>query len=374
MNQLMWEFLWQTSIAGNELWKVLIFFAVILFSLIAGRLARFFMERAAGHSREKKKEMIGLLFAALARPVVMAAFTLGWWLGIAALTNLGPDLRNAAETIGSILNAITIGYALYSLVDIVDHYLLGLARKTESKVDDVLAPLIGKSIRITVFILALLNVIQQVSGKSITTILAALGVGGLAIALAGQDTIKNFFGSLVILIDKPFEIGERIVVDNFDGPVESIGFRSTRIRTFEGHQITIPNSEMVNNTVQNIGRRPYIRHLVNITITYDTPPEKVQRALDIIKEILSNHEGLNPEFPPRVFFNNFNDSALNIIMIYWYHPPDYWKYMQFCEHVNLQMLERFNAEGIDFAFPTQTIHLANDNKRQLALNLLRGQQ
>ena len=360
----MWDFFWQTNIAGNELWKVLFFFAVILFSLIAGKLARFLMERAAGHSREKKKEMTGLLLAALSRPVIMAAFTLGWWLGIAALTNLSPNLINVAETIGYILNAIAIGYALYSLVDIVDHYLLGLARKTESKVDDVLAPLIGKSIRITVFVLVLLNVIQQVSGKNITTILAGLGVGGLAIALAGQDTIKNFFGSLVILMDKPFEIGERIVVDNHDGPVESIGFRSTRIRTLEGHQVTIPNSEMVNKTVQNIGRRPYIRHLANITVTYDTPPEKAQRALDIIKEILNNHEGMNPDFPPRVFFNGFNDSSLNIIMIYWYHPPDYWKYMQFSELVNLQILKRFNTEGIDFAFPTQTIYLANDNKQK----------
>ena len=240
--------------------------------------------------------------------------------------------------------------------------------------DDVLAPLVGKSIRITVFVLALLNVAQQVSGKSITTILAGLGVGALAIALAGQDTIKNFFGSLVILLDKPFEIGERIVVDNYDGPVESIGFRSTRIRTLTGHQIIVPNSEMVNKTVQNIGRRPYIRRLANITITYDTPPEKVERALDIIKEILKNHEGINPEFPPRVFFNGFNDSSLNILMLYWYFPPEYWKYLQFSEHVNMQILERFNAEGIDFAFPTQTIYLANDNKRQLALNLLRGQQ
>lgn len=367
----MWTSLAQMNMGGVEIWKVLVFCATILLSLVLGKLARFVMERMAKHSRE---QLTGLLLKSLSRPVVMAAFTLGWWISITILINLGPNIISMAESAGYILNAIVIGYALYSLVDIVDHYLLGLARKTKSKVDDVLAPLVGKSIRITVFVLVLLNIIQQVSGKSITTILAGLGVGGLAIALAGQDTIKNFFGSLVILMDKPFEIGERIVVDNHDGPVESIGFRSTRIRTLEGHQVTIPNSEMVNKTVQNIGKRPYIRRLANITVTYDTPPEKVQRALDIIKEILNNHEGMNPEFPPRVYFNGFNDSSLNIIMIYWYHPPDYWKYMQLSELVNLQILKRFNAEGIDFAFPTQTIHLANDNKRQLALNLLRGQQ
>lgn len=150
--------------------------------------------------------------------------------------------------------------------------------------------------------------------------------------------------------------------------MERIGFRSTRIRTLEGHQVTIPNSEMVNKTLQNIGKRPYIRRLANITITYGTSPEKVQRALDIIKEILSNHEGMNPEFPPRVFFSGFNDSSLNLMMLYWYHPPDYWKYMAFSEQVNFLILERFNAEGIEFAFPSQTVYLADDAKRQAALN------
>jgi len=367
----MWESFTQMNIVGIELWKALVFCSVILLSLVLGRLARFVMERIA---RRSGKQLAGLLLTSLSRPVVMAAFTLGWWISITTLINLGPDIINMAESVGYILNAIAIGYALYSLVDIVDHYLLELVRKTESKVDDVLAPLIGKSIRITVFVLVLLNVIQQISGKSITTILAALGVGGLAIALAGQDTIKNFFGSLVILLDKPFEIGERIVVDKYDGPVESIGFRSTRIRTLEGHQVTIPNSEMVNKTVRNIGKRPHIRHLSSITITYDTPPGKVQRALDIIKQILNNHEGMHPEFPPRVYFNAFNDASLNIMMIYWYYPPDYWEYMKFSERVNLRILEQFNAEGIDFAFPTQTVYLANDDKRQMALRLLREQQ
>jgi len=372
MHQLMVEFLFSKTIAGNELWRILAFFATILLFLFVGKLARLLMARAAVQSRGKK--MPGLLFKVLARPVVMAAFVMGWWLGIVVLLNLGPDLKSIAETIGRILNAVVIGYVLYSLVDIVDQYLADITSKTESKVDDVLAPLVGKSIRITVLVLVIVNVIQQVSGRSITTILAGLGVGSLAIALAGQDTIKNFFGSLVILTDKPFEIGERIVVDNFDGPVESIGFRSTRIRTLDGHQVTIPNSEMVNKSVRNIGRRPYIRRLSNITVTYDTPPAKMRMAVAIIEEILTNHEGMNADFPPRVYFDGFNDTSLNIMMIYWYHPPDYWKYMQFCESVNLRILERFNEEGIDFAFPTQTIYLANDDKRQMALRLLSGQQ
>jgi MscS family membrane protein len=198
------------------------------------------------------------------------------------------------------------------------------------------------------------------SDKPAASILAGLGVGGLAMALAAQETVKNLFGSLVILGDKPFEIGERIVVDQFDGSVERVGFRSTRIRLLDGALVTIPNGELANKFIQNMDKRPHIRRIANLSITYDTPPEKVRRAKEILEEILRNHEGMKPDFPPRVHFNEFNNASLNLIIHYWYHPADYWKYMDFSERVNAEILARFNAEGINFAFPTQTLHLAGN--------------
>lgn len=143
----------------------------------------------------------------------------------------------------------------------------------------------------------------------------------------------------------------------------------TRIRTLDGHLVTIPNGELANKTIQNIGKRPYIRRIMNITITYDTPPEKVRRAVEIVKEILADHEGMKPEMPPRVFFNDFNDASLNIFAIYWYHPPDWWAFCAFGERVNHELLQRFNDEKIDFAFPTQTLHLAGDPNRPLTVGI-----
>lgn len=352
----MWKALTEVSVAGNELWRLIVFFGVVLLALVAGRLTRFFMERAAKRYEGGPREYLGVLFKAFARAVILVAFALGLWVGKTVLS-LGEGLQSVLTTVSRVLNSAAIGYAVYCLVDVVDHYLTNLARRTESKVDDMLVPLVGKSIRITILVLVFLQVVQALSDKPITSILAGLGVGGLALALAGQDTIKNFFGSLVIVADKPFEIGDRIIVDGHDGPVESVGFRSTKIRTLTGHQVTVPNSEMVNKTVQNIGKRPYIRRLANITITYDTPPEKVERAIEILKEIIAHHEGMHPDFPPRVFFNDFNDWSLNILMIYWYHPPHYWKYLEFSERVNKLILKRFNEEGIEFAFPTQTVYV-----------------
>lgn len=366
----MHEILAEKGLISGQWWRVAVFFASVLVSLIAGKLARFIMEKSAKRSGESGRKWVGVILKCLSKPAIFVSFTAGWWLGASILSELNRELAGILDTVLKVLTASAFGYAFYSLVDVIDYYLSGLAKRTNSKVDDVLAPLVGKSIRITIFVIVTLNVVQVISGKNITTILASLGVGGLAIALAGQDTIKNFFGSLVILADKPFEIGDRIIVDSHDGPVENVGFRSTKIRTLEGHLVTVPNSEMVNRTVQNIGKRPYIRRLAQITITYDTPIEKVDRAVEILKEILEGHEGMDPDLPPRVYFNEFNDCSLNIIMIYWYHPPDYWKYMEFSERVNMQILKRFNAEGIDFAFPTQTLYLANDEKRQLALKML----
>jgi len=353
--------------AGNALWRWMTFCGIVLLALAIGKVGRLLLEQWSAREERREHPTICVLLRALARPAVLLAFSIGLWLCLAGNVLLLPTgLRSVAETVVAILITVSIGYTFYSLVDVVDHYLHSFAGRTASKVDDILLPLVGKSVRVTILVLVVVQVFQTVSDRPLTSILAGLGVGGLAVALAGQDTIRNFFGSLVIVGDKPFEIGDRIVVEGNDGPVESVGFRSTRIRTLEGHLVTIPNAEMVNKVVCNIGKRPYIRRVSNITITYDTPPEKVDRAVDILKDILRDHEGMHPDLPPRVFFSEFNDCSLNILMMYWYHPPDYWPYMSFTEKVNREILRRFNAEGIEFAFPSQTVYLAGQTGRDVS--------
>lgn len=369
----MWQTLTSVTVAGNELRRLIAFCGVILLSLVAGRLVGVFIRRFATGPRLAGREWLGVGLKALARPMGLVFLAMGLWFVLTwNVLYLTPGLSAILNTAARILNAAAMGYAVYSLVGVVDYHLGRLASRTKSKVDDILAPLVGKSIRITVAVLVVLNVATVISGENITTILAGLGVGGIAIALAAQDSIRNFFGSMVILGDKPFEIGDRIVVDGEDGPVESVGFRSTRIRTLDGHVVTVPNSQIVNKTVRNIGQRPYIRRVSRISITYDTPPDKVERAVGILKDILAGHEGISADFPPRVFFSEFSDCSLDILMIYWYHPPQYWDYMAFSERVNLEILRRFNDNGIEFAFPSQTLYVANDDKRQLAVRVLRN--
>ena len=224
------------------------------------------------------------------------------------------------------------------------------------------------AIRITLVTAAVLFWLDNI-GLKISTLLAGLGVGGLAVALAAQDTLKNLLGSIMILLDKPYKVGQRIVAKGHDGVVEEIGLRSTRMRLLTGHQTTIPNDEMARIDIENIGRRPHIRRLANIGITYDTPPEKIEKAVDIILKILDNHEGMDPEFPPRAYFSEYNPYSLNILVLYWYHPADYWGYMKFSQWVNLQIAREFQKEGIKFAFPTSTTYLSQDDSQPLYVNL-----
>ena len=360
----------QINIGGSELWRILTFFMIFLLALVAGRMSKVSMEKAGVRFAGSHRELWGKVLASLGKPALFLIITAGLWFGFAML-NLHGRMREVADSITRVLYVAVTGYALYRLVDVVDFYLASIAKKSSSKLDNMLVPLVGKSIRLTIFVLVVLQIMQSLSDKPLTAILTSLGVGGLAVALAGQDTIKNFFGSLVILADKPFEIGDKVVIDGHEGPVEHVGFRSTRIRTMDGNLVTVSNAEMVNKTVSNLGKRPYIRRLSNLTITYDTPPEKVEKAVQIVCEVLqANRDGLHPEHKPEVCFSEFKDWALNIRMEYWFYPPDEALARQFDQRVNLQILRRFNEEGIDFAFPSQTVYVANDSKRQLSLKML----
>lgn len=336
------------------LWQIVILFLSVFIGLTIGMLVKLIASKYSKALIEQRPATASAL-GGIARTIAFLSFSVGLFYGVRTI-NLG-----AAEefvlTGSAVLCTLAAALMAFMLVEAPTLWLVKHVSKTSGTMDDMLAQVISKSLKATVVIFAIVQVAQILSGKEISSLLAGLGIGGLAFALAAQDTIKNFFGSLVLLADKPFKIGERIQVGGYDGPVEEVGLRSTRIRTLEGHLVTVPNGEMANKLIQNIGKRPHIRRIFDIGLTYDTPPEKVAEAKSILEELLKEHPGMDPEYPPRVFFNEFKDSALNLVCFYWYHPARYWDYMAFTEDLNLKILERLNAAEIEFAFPTQTVHL-----------------
>jgi len=261
-----------------------------------------------------------------------------------------------------VAGAIAVAYALYRLVDVAEYYLNRIVHKTETTLDDMLVPVVRKSLRIAIAIVAGLFIAESIAGDKVTSLIMGAGVGGIAIALAAKDTIANFFGSITIFADRPFQVEELVKIDGHYGSIEEVGFRSTRIRTLEGHLVTIPNNTIANTSVENVGQRPFIRRTSNITVTYDSGSSKTQKAVEIIKAVLKDIPEINTDADrkPRVYFSGFNDWSLNIYMSYWVKPPDYWLYQEVNEKVNFEIMKRFEAEKIDFAFPTQTVYVKKD--------------
>ena len=367
--------------AGITWLKLIVSFLLLLAVAIIERFVRALIDR---HRKKAPSDILVYsikdhVVESIGKPLSLFIWVYGIYAAVTPLlvhfrrpdgTNLVYDVAQRAADLGA---AVALIWFIFRLVAIVDARLKKWAAATDSSIDDMLAPLLGKTLRVFIVIIGAILVIQNLTGVKIGPLLASLGVGGIAIALAAKDSIANFFGTLTILFDKPFQVGQRIVIDSTDGTVESVGFRSTRIRTLTGHLVTIPNEKLVNTSIENIGKRPHIRWLNNITITYDTPPERVEKAVAILREILENHEGMHPDFPPRVYFNGFNDWSLNILMVAWYHPADYWAMQEWQQRTCLTILKRFNEEGIDFAFPSQTVYVANDDSRQLKLQMLKGE-
>jgi len=196
-------------------------------------------------------------------------------------------------------------------------------------------------------------------GFDIRTALASVSVLGLALGLAAQDTVGNLFGAVSVFLDKPFKIGDRVRIGDADGVVEEMGLRSTRIRNLDGFLVTVPNKEVGNSRIVNITRRPTIRATFGIGLTYDTPAPRVQRAADLLEEILKSDPMTHDCI---VHFNRFGDFSLNLDVVYWCRTNDFREYTRIFQKLNLTIKERFDAEGLRFAFPTQTIQLENPDR------------
>ena len=353
--------------AGNTGWDYILMVVFVLAGFAGGRILKFLCEETARKVKLSEDGFRRALLELTARTVTFPLAVIGI-CAAAGLLAVPENLLDLRGDITAVLITVAVTYVVYQAVALADYWLRHLTSKTNTTLDDMMVPMVRKTLRTVTVLLGLVHIAQQLSDKPITSILAGLGVGGLAVALAAQDTIKNFFGSLVIFADHPFQLGDRVVVDGEDGVVEEVGMRSTRIRTLDGHLVTLPNGELANKMIRNISKRPYIKRVANITVTYDTPPDKVERAITIIREVLERrNEKMHPDFPPRVYFNDFNAASLNILVIYWFAPPEYWDFLEFDQAFSLEILRRFNEEGIEFAFPTQTLYLAGDPNRPLNL-------
>ncbi len=332
----------------NDAWRFTTLALCLLTAVLLGWLVRRALLAAA--AKRAARPALAATLKAGARATSFILLVLGLKAGLGFL-RLDAQSEELVATVSSLLTTLALAWLAYQLTDVASAWFQHLGQQN-GRTNQMLVPLIRNSLRVVVVLLTLLQIATQLSGKPPSSLIAGLGVGGLAIALAAQETLKNLFGSMVLLADKPFEIGDVIRVDSLEGSVEHIGFRSTRLRTAEGFLATLPNGELANKTIVNIGRRGSIRRVITLSLPDDTPLAQMERALAILRSVLHKHEGQLPDLPPRVHFSDITSSALTLQAIYWYHPADQWAYMAFSEKVNLSILEQFAAAGIVLVAPT----------------------
>ncbi len=245
----------------------------------------------------------------------------------------------------------------YRIADIISLYLEKLAKKTEATLDDQLVPLVRKTLKTFIVVIGTLFTLSNLD-IDILPLLTGLSIGGLAFALAAQDTIKNFFGSLMIFIDKPFQIGDWITSGDIDGNVEEVGFRSSRVRTFRNSLMYVPNSKLADATIDNHGLRKYRRFFTTIAVTYDTPPELIQKFVEGLEIIVKEHPNTRKDYY-NVYFNDMGAFSLNIMFYIFFEVPTWPEELKARHEVLMEIMKLAKAIGINFAFPTQTLHMEN---------------
>jgi len=347
---------------GNELWKYLFSLIYIFLAFYVSKfldfLTRVWLKKWAEKTATKFDDLVLQL---LNGPVKIVAFVIFLRIGLDVFDWPGMVQKVLAKGF-TVVVAITLTYMVLKFIDVLMNFW---RLRSEAQPDQVfnqqLFPIIRKSLKVFVAVVATLVTLDNLQ-VNITAAIASLSIGGLAVGLAAQDTLANLFGAIALFLDRPFKIGDRIQIDNIDGPVENIGLRSTRIRNLDGYLVTIPNKTMGNATIINIAARPTIKTIMNIGITYDTPVEKVKLALKLIEEVFRGHAQTADLI---VSFNKFESASLNLLLIHWWNGTDFRACLASLQEMNLVLKERFDKEKINFAFPTQTLYLKQDSNWQL---------
>lgn len=362
------------KILGLHSYQYIAIFVLALISTLVYKLFAFFTERVlsnlmvrTGHAGDASEKYLWML----ARPtsvfiivLLLLLFTPALQLPATYSKYVNLILRLMIPLFGTII--------MYRLVNIASVFLTKMASKTESTLDDQLVPLLRKTLRTFVVIIGTLFILDNLD-IPIIPLLTGLSIGGLAFALAAQDTIKNFFGSVMIFVDKPFGVGDWITSNDVDGTVEEVGFRSSRVRTFRNSVISIPNGKLADNTIDNHGLRVYRRFNTQIAVNYDTPPEMIEVFVKGLRKIVDDHPTTVKD-NYHVYFNDMGSSSLNIMFYIFFNVPT-WGEELACKHEVLMSIVKLAKElGINFAFPTQTLHIENlPGQESLSPSYISGQ-
>lgn len=356
---------------GNSLKSYILFFGIIILSMIFKKLISKILSRLlfTFFQRLSKEIKVDKFLELLVKPIEFLITTILIYIAINQLTypldlvvfKRTIDKMHFTITIIEVIDKIFLTLIIFSgfrillrIIDFVSHVFAYKASLTESKTDDQLVPFMRELTKILTIIIAVFVILGAVFNLNVATIIAGLGIGGLAIALAAQDTLQNLLGSFTIFADKPFVVGDLVHVAGYDAVVEKVGFRSTVVRTLDKTLVIIPNKKMIDSPLENLTLRNLRRVKFNVGVLYGTPAETIQKIVKEIKVYLDDHKETSMD--GLVAFDSFGDSSLNIVILYYIEIVDYAIYMAIKEEINYKVMEIVLKNGADFAFPSRTIY------------------
>ena len=354
------QILWGVSIWRLAVAALIIFLGLLSRKLVIGLFRRTLTSLAKGTKAQWDDDLVSML----PTPLSIAIQLVLWYfaLGFLDLPTEPINARQIAFQGIQVAISLTVAWTLFRLIDVFTLAMERLSEKTESKLDDQIVPLVRKTFKVVVGVTIFVMVVNNL-GYNITSLLASLGVGGLALALAAQDTVANLFGSVVIFTDRPFQVGDWVEFAGIQGDVEEIGFRTTRIRRFDKSLVTVPNSKFSTTPIVNHSARPKRRVDISVGVTYETKPDQMRKLLEAIRELVKTHEGLDRGFQ-FVHFTDMGATSLNI-RVYTFTVSTHWvTHLAVVEQLQLRIMEIVSEQGLEMAFPTQTVYLRDEKWKE----------
>jgi MscS family membrane protein len=343
---------WDKVYYGNSVSEWLTSLIGIVASIVLGRAIYWIFSRTVKAFTHKSKNTLDDLVVDLVQePIVAALIATGIYFSLNILTLPGLADRTFSKSYTFAISLIAAWLLVRFFEAFYRNVMVPWAHKTENDLDDQLMPILRKGIRSIIWVMAFIIGLNN-AGYDVGAMIAGIGIGGLALAMAAKDTVANIFGGFTIFSDQPFKLGDRIKIGGVDGAVQEIGLRSTRIKTLDGRIVTMPNSTFSDSAVENVSSEPHRKITLNLGLTYDTTPKQIQDAIETLRGIASEHSSVEEDVV--LSFNGFGDFALNVMFIYYITKGEDLAKTQ--TDMNLEILKRFNDKKLEFAFPTQTLY------------------
>lgn len=342
-----------------DLMKVFLAFSVVLMSLLLKKVfANVILKNIKKLTSKTKTQVDAKIIWAIEKPAEFLFIVIGIYSAVGIL-GIPEQLEFFISALFRSIIAVSVFWALYRGAEIVTYLISKIVRKSGGFLDPILISFIQNSMRVVIVILAFIAVVQEWD-YDVAGLLAGLGLGGLAFALAAQDTVANLFGGILIMLDRPFTIGDWIRTSEVEGTVEEIGFRSTKVRTFAHAIVVVPNSRLSKEGITNWSKMGKRQLAFTLGLTYSTTMEQMEECLEKIREMLRSHPEIDEEII-FAYFQKFGDSSLDI-MIYCFTKTTKWEeFLKAQEDVNLKIMKILRDLNLSVAFPSRSIYIEKDN-------------